>query len=66
MQKRFLEIQSEVERAFPGLDTAAQTKIAMQRLQVELAADTKSIAEALKDNPTVKEFNEAVAQVQLA
>lgn len=62
MQKRFLEIQSEVVRDFPGLGTAAQTKIAMQRLQVELAADTKSIAEALKDNPTVKEFNEAVAE----
>lgn len=62
MQKRFLEIQSEVVRDFPGLETAAQTKIAMQRLQVELAADTKSIAEALKDNPTVKEFNEAVAE----
>ena len=62
MQKRFLAIQSEIETAFPGLDTVAQTKIAMQRLQVELAADTKSIAEALRDNPTVKEFNEAVAK----
>ena len=62
MQKRFLAIQSEIETAFQGLDTVAQTKIAMQRLQLELAANTKSIAEALKDNPTVKEFNEAVAK----
>lgn len=62
MQKRFLEIQSDVVRDFPGLGTVAHTKIAMQRLQIELAADTKSIAEALKNNPTVKEFNEAVAE----